>query len=1115
MIKKLKKICLCFIVGVLSLFGAVACNESDEELSIVLVEELYREEVILNQEFDVLDVVENYNEDWDYKITECFWIDNLDDLAYHSITVKNNTKFTQTNPYDVHVVLQVSHKKQSAELEFILDLVVPENDMQTEMITSWSETGVSKRIEGNPKYTFEDEESSVKVSYLGDNNNTDGTNGVNIGSFACDSQDASKTSWDNVVMTFRVYNPQSYDLEMGYLVTQGKTEYNDIGHMQDAVVLKAGEWTQVDWSLRSVGLNWNIFSGGRFQELTIYFKTRIIDATDLVAPYQYSLYIGSMDLADYSPDRFPYLETRTESQIWAESTGDEQDKWIGPNYTKKGTDISRWYTTALSAQLVTYTDEQTKPTADTTSYIEYTTTATALNKGTYTANFLDFNTDRPINADLYRTCQKFNWGDAYFCFWAYNNTPNAVCQIMGMDVNKFGAMVVALPYGEWTYVRVSLKDYCNVTTDVFAGLAYDVKLYVNYSETGCHTEETWKNLSTSLFIDGFTIECNPVIPTYTGYNTWLTDNYTADGSTISKYFPTALSVEEKDADEDTYYVPSFIEYTMTATGAASWQYVGNFLDISADHPIDNDAYAQYKDIDWANAYMTFWLYNGNGTAGETCKILYYKDGYEIENAQLIAELVYGQWTQVTVSLKDVYGIKSDPFATDNYDIKLYVQYTHNGYSASTYEDFKGVMYMTGFEIYSPDENDLMVNNYTQSTKTISRFYDTTLATDVKDFGTVVAPENTAYETYIDYTLTTNVNKGDDTYYANFLNFSAYTETVNTRSVAPIPEYLYEKYKDIEWANAFMSFYLYNDSGLTATLYGTKDTTGLDLSQTNQEQQGEVITTVAPNSWTKVTVSLKKYCNIQSDVIATGNYNIKVWLSVTDTSVEEENLQEKAWSFYTTGVEFYTPDENELLTANLTAATKGMYRFYDTSLNASVGQFGTVSAPTGTAYTSYVDYMLTTNANKGDDTYYANFLNFSAYTDVKNTRSTATIPAYLYEKYKTIDWTNAYLSFWFYNDTDLTATLYGTKDTTGLDLNETNQEQQGEVITSVAAKTWTKVNVSLKDYCGIQSDVIATGNYNIKLWLSVTDTSVEASNLAEKSWSFYMTGFEFVSASDVQ
>ena len=135
---------------------------------------------------------------------------------------------------------------------------------------------------------------------------------------------------------------------------------------------------------------------------------------------------------------------------------------------------------------------------------------------------------------------------------------------------------------------------------------------------------------------------------------------------------------------------------------------------------------------------------------------------------------------------------------------------------------------------------------------------------------------------------------------------------------------------------FFSFYLLSSSkivsrGLTATLYGTLDTTGLDLNETNQEQQGATITTVAANSWTKVTVSLKDYCGIQSDVIATGDYNIKVWLSVYDSSVEDANFADKSWAFYVTGVEFKNPNVEEMMIGNYTATTKSLYRFLDSRL----------------------------------------------------------------------------------------------------------------------------------------------------------------------------------------
>ena len=422
-------------------------------------------------------------------------------------------------------------------------------------------------------------------------------------------------------------------------------------------------------------------------------------------------------------------------------------------------------------------------------------------------------------------------------------------------------------------------------------------------------------------------------------------------------------------------------------------------------------------------------------------------------------------------------------------------------TASIASSFSDSVKFTTFTTGDEETMRLATNN-TANTNDVYRFYGSSLTTDVKAFTDGQEKPFADATSYVEYTLVPTANKGDDDYYANFLNFSAYTETKNTRSAKAIPTALYERYKNIDWSNAYMSFWLYNGSGFTATLYGTLDTTGLDLEQTNTENHGDVITTVG-SGWTKVTVSLKDYCGITSDVIATGNYNIKVWLQVIDTSVTADNLADKSWSFYMTGVEFKTPTVEEMMVGNYTAATKSLFKYFDTSLTTSVQNFGTVTAPAGVTSTSYIAYTLKTNADKSDDNYYANFINFST----ANTNVTSAMSAALYEKYKNIDWTNAYMSFWLYNGSGLPTTLYGTK-------NDTSAEGQGATITTVATG-WSKVTVSLKDYCGIASDVIATGNYNIKLWLSVTDTSVEESNYTEKSWSFYVTGFEFTNDSTAE
>ena len=596
-------------------------------------------------------------------------------------------------------------------------------------------------------------------------------------------------------------------------------------------------------------------------------------------------------------------------------------------------------------------------------------------------------------------------------------------------------------------------------------------------------------------------------------------NYTPVTKNILRFYDTNLATDAKDfgetvtAPQDTSY-GSYVEYILTTNANRGDDcYYANFLNFSAytetmnsrsSAAIAPELYEKYKDIDWSNAYMSFWAYNANDVTAtlygtlDTTNLDLSATNTEQQGTQ-ITTLAARTWTKVTVSLKNYCNIESDVIATGNYNIKLWMSYTDTSVTAENVADKSWKTYLTGLKFFSPSVEDMMAGNYSPNTFAISKYERGALSTQAKDFGTVSVPEGTSYDSYIDYTMSGGDQgaKGNCTFATNFINFSAYTGTANTQVTNPISADLYARYKDIDWTNAYISFYLYNGTGLELTLYGTDNDFGGGAPSNSTETYGAVIQKISASAgWTKVSISLADYCGITSDVIATGNYNIKIWLSLTDSSASGKTAAEveaMTWSFYMTGFEFFSPDVEDMIAGNYTSATKTLYRFYDTTLSATVKDFGEVVAPTGTTYESYLAYTLTTNANKGDDCYYANFIDFS---------TSNAIPSALYEKYKNIDWTNANISFWLYNDTDLTATLYGTDST------ETGKE--GAKITTLAAKTWTKVTISLAEYCGVSSDGIATGTYNIKLWILFNDTSVEADNLTTKAWSFYMTGFEFAS-----
>ena len=424
-----------------------------------------------------------------------------------------------------------------------------------------------------------------------------------------------------------------------------------------------------------------------------------------------------------------------------------------------------------------------------------------------------------------------------------------------------------------------------------------------------------------------------------------------------------------------------------------------------------------------------------------------------------------------------------------------------------------------YTAYDADEwaNRVVAVNYTPNSTDINNYLTGSLTTSVEEFGAnVVAPTDTSYSTYIHYTVKGKNSLGNLS--ANFLNFSNFTETKNTRVTCPMPAPLYEEYKTLDWANAYVSFWMYNGTTVEAKVRGTQKSAGVNYSSGTSESLGnenDFFEMLNAGEWTKVTAKLSDICEITNESFLSNNYNLKFWLSFTDSNYKNV---EGTWDFYLTGFEIYTVSAeeqadlantamNNALLSNYTADSSKINKYYPTKLTASVEEFDTnFAAPTGTSYSTYVNYVATgTNSSGG---LFVNFINFSNITDTTtlNTRAKLPMSDSLYNQCASLDWENAFISFWIYNGAAADIELYGTQPFEGVNYGDSASEARSRTaIQSLNAGEWTKVTVKLSDICEVTNEGFAAKNYNLKLWLSGTNTA-----FVGNSSNFYLTGFEFVS-----
>ncbi len=311
---KLLKIWLPILLLFACLVSFGACISGNQELeSIQITEKTYRESVYLNKEYDVMDIVENKDDDAEYKIVELFYLDSkLDrfDMEY------DGTKFTQSAPYDVYVTLRATKGGASTDVEFVVEFAIDSNATSNNFINSWADEGIVRMLVANPDYLFNGATFGIKISYVGERQTVG--NAAEIGGIYEATDDMSKTSWDNVVLTADVYNPQEYDLELGIIFKKANEVWTNDGSFPVSYYnypqrLKAKECTTVAWSLKALNIQRDIFA----EEVSLSIKCRIADdfVNTLSAPYSYSFVLNNFDIADYSQEKFPNLNTTFEAPI--------------------------------------------------------------------------------------------------------------------------------------------------------------------------------------------------------------------------------------------------------------------------------------------------------------------------------------------------------------------------------------------------------------------------------------------------------------------------------------------------------------------------------------------------------------------------------------------------------------------------------------------------------------------------------------------------------------------------------------------------------------------------------------------------------------------------------
>lgn len=171
--------------------------------------------------------------------------------------------------------------------------------IQNVLFNGWSEDGFTKEAYYGTDSTkvIEGSDSSIGYHFVKPSPSQDATNGLNTmtlndASFGLLTADKS---WQNSILQFYVYNPNAFGIEFGMYVYVENPEgvlYIDWDTSEDIcphVIASSGQWTQISFDLKKMGISEVLFYPDQFT-----VKTKYLDDTSI--PYSYDFYVDGLDV---------------------------------------------------------------------------------------------------------------------------------------------------------------------------------------------------------------------------------------------------------------------------------------------------------------------------------------------------------------------------------------------------------------------------------------------------------------------------------------------------------------------------------------------------------------------------------------------------------------------------------------------------------------------------------------------------------------------------------------------------------------------------------------------------------------------------------------------------
>lgn len=317
----LRNIFLIFIAAVM-LVSFTACKEdtaidTDAEGALRIETVKILPKAYIDEPFDLWEII--VPEDGvDYSAT----------ASYTKVTLDSNTKeyvfeeialevkdfsFTPVTLEDTIVTLQAVRGKETATKVVSIGTTVraePLDDLyKSTGALGWAETGISKSVCNDSRYVQgENSTTSLHVKFDGMDPHEWGQNFMELSSPLAQKYFTDQL-WNNAIVTFWVYNPMEQDIEFQLVVNDHTqpvmTDWTgEEGHFRRQFA-KAGEWTQLFFSLRRMGTTHKLVHDQLNTEtLNIKFRYNGYSTTQT---YQFDFYLDNLDVVP--ADMYPEVDT--------------------------------------------------------------------------------------------------------------------------------------------------------------------------------------------------------------------------------------------------------------------------------------------------------------------------------------------------------------------------------------------------------------------------------------------------------------------------------------------------------------------------------------------------------------------------------------------------------------------------------------------------------------------------------------------------------------------------------------------------------------------------------------------------------------------------------------